>query len=185
MYGVDAKTTVHVGGLTDGLCGPYRPGHFDGVATVVAKLFHIAPADFAFFGEKDYQQLMVVRRMVRDMNLAIEVVGCPTLRASDGLALSSRNAYLSADERAQASSISRALFQARDEVAAGNRDAKAIAQLARSTMEEAGISSIDYVEVVDADALKPLEKIDRPARLCAAVRIGSTRLIDNVALGPG
>ena len=182
MYGADSRTTVRVGRLTDGLCGPHRPGHFDGVATVVAKLFHIALADAAFFGEKDYQQLMVIRQMVADLNSPIEVVGCPTLREPDGLAMSSRNAYLSPAERTQAVSISRALFQARDAVATGNTDAKAIIQSARSTIVAAGITSIDYVEVVDANTLELLTKLDRPARLCIAVRIGKTRLIDNMEL---
>ena len=155
------------------------------MATVVAKLFHIAPANAAFFGEKDYQQLMVIRQMAADLNFAMEVVGCPTLRESDGLAMSSRNAYLSPAERAQAASISRALFQARDAVTAGNKDAKAMVQSARRVIVEAGIRSIDYVEVVDAVSLEPLETIDSPARLCIAVRVGSTRLIDNIALGDG
>ena len=120
--------------------------------------------------------------MAADLNFAIEVVGCPTLRASDGLAMSSRNAHLSAAERAQAASISRALFQARDAVAVGNTDAKKIVKRARNALVGAGIHLIDYVEVVDAQTLSPLEKIDRPARLCVAARVGSTRLIDNVAL---
>lgn len=183
MYGADAKTTVHVEGLTEGLCGPFRPGHFDGVATVVAKLFQIAPADAAFFGEKDYQQLMVIRRMAADLNIPIEIIACPTLRASDGLAMSSRNAYLSLAEREQAVAFSWALFQARDAVAAGNTDAKAIQERARRTMVEAGITSIDYVDVVDSLTLEPLTKLDRPARLCVAARVGRTRLIDNVHLG--
>jgi pantoate--beta-alanine ligase len=182
MYGADTRTTVHVAKLNDGLCGPFRPGHFDGVATVVAKLFHIAPADTAFFGEKDYQQLMVIRQMVADLNFPIEVVGCPTLREPDGLAMSSRNAYLSPSERAQAMSISQALFAARDAVATGNKDAKAISQSARRALVDAGIRSIDYVALVDAETLEALTVIDRPARLCVAARIGKTRLIDNMAL---
>lgn len=182
MYGTDTRTTVHVTKLTDGLCGPFRPGHFDGVATVVAKLFHIAPADAAFFGEKDYQQLMVIRQMVADLNFPIEIVSCPTLREPDGLAMSSRNAYLSPPERAQAVSISQALFAARDAVAAGNNDANAIAQSARQALVEAGIRSIDYVEVVDAATLEAIAIIDRPARMCVAARIGKTRLIDNLTL---
>ncbi len=185
MYGTDTRTTVHVAKLIDGLCGPYRPGHFDGVATVVAKLFHIAPADAAFFGEKDYQQLIVIRQMAADLNFAIEIVGCPTLREADGLAMSSRNAYLSPAERTQAVSISRALFQTRDAVTAGNKDAKAIIQSARSAIVGAGITSINYVEVVDAKTLEIIEVIDRPARLCVAVRVGLTRLIDNIAFGDG
>lgn len=182
MYGADTRTIVQVSKLTDGLCGPFRPGHFDGVATVVAKLFHIAPADLAFFGEKDYQQLMVIRQMAADLNFPIEIVGCPTLREPDGLAMSSRNAYLSPPERAQAVSISRALFEARNAVAAGNNDAKAIAHSTRQALVEAGIRSIDYVEVVDSKTLDPARVIDHSARLCVAARIGKTRLIDNLAL---
>ncbi len=182
MYGAVAKTTVHVNGLTDGLCGPHRPGHFDGVATVVAKLFQIAPADVAFFGEKDYQQLMVIRQMVADLNFDIEIVGCPTLREPDGLAMSSRNAYLSRSERAQAVAISRALFQARDTVAAGVTDPRKIVEKAQNTLVDAGITTIDYVEAVNAETLQPLETIDRTARLCIAARVGRTRLIDNIAL---
>ncbi len=183
MYGTDTRTSVHVAKLTDGLCGPFRPGHFNGVATVVAKLFHIAPADAAFFGEKDYQQLMVIRQMVADLNLSIEIVGCPTLREPDGLAMSSRNAYLSTAERAQAVSISQALFAARYAVAAGNNDAKAIAQSARQRLVEGGITSIDYVEIVKAVSLEPIAVVDGLARMCIAVRIGKTRLIDNIDLG--
>lgn len=183
MYGHDAVTSVHVRRLTEGLCGPFRPGHFDGVATVVAKLFHIAPADMAFFGEKDYQQLMVIRRMVRDLNFPIEIVGCPTVREPDGLAMSSRNAYLSPAERTQALAISRALFDARKTVSAGNKDAKCIISTAQNFLIQNGITSIDYVEVVDAQSIEPLDLVNRPARMCIAVRIGRTRLIDNIAVG--
>lgn len=182
MYPAGAATTVHVRGLTDGLCGPFRPGHFDGVATVVTKLFQVVPAHLAFFGEKDYQQLQVIRRMVRDLNIPIEVVGCPTVREPDGLAMSSRNAYLSPDERRQAACLSAALFAARDAAAAGARSAADLVALARRIIESAGPCTIEYVEVVDADSLAPLATVDRPARLCLAVRIGRTRLIDNVAL---
>ena len=182
MYPAGTCTTVHVAGLSERLCGPFRPGHFDGVATVVSKLLHIAPADAAFFGEKDYQQLTIIRRMAADLNFPIEIVGCPTLRESDGLAMSSRNVYLSPPERAQAVAISRALFAARDAFAAGNRDTAALATRARCDMEEAGIRSIDYVDIVDAETLELLQTISRPARICAAVRIGATRLIDNISL---
>lgn len=185
MYPQDARTTVHVAGLSDGLCGPFRPGHFDGVATVVAKLFNILPADAAFFGEKDYQQLQVIRRLVRDLNLPIEIVGCPTLREPDGLAMSSRNVYLSPAQRTQAVSLSRALFAAVEEVHSGQRDTKAITNNAQASILAAGPATIEYVEVVDAESLAVLTTVDRPARMCLAVRIGSCRLIDNMALdGP-
>jgi len=185
MYGPDAKTTVRVASLTEVLCGPRRPGHFEGVTTVVTKLFNILPADLAFFGEKDYQQLTVIRRMVADLNLPIEVVGCPTVREPDGLAMSSRNSYLSAAHRRQASCLSRALFAARDAAAAGQRDVQKLVSAVRKTILDAGPADVEYVEIVDAATLQALAVIDRPARICLAVRIGPTRLIDNVAVDAG
>lgn len=182
MYAREHRTTVHVDELTAGLCGPFRPGHFDGVATVVCKLFQIVPADAAFFGEKDYQQLRVIQRMARDLNLPIEVIACPTVREPDGLAMSSRNRYLNPAERQQALSLSRALFDARDRALRGERDARSLEARIRGTLLAAGSCSIDYVSVVDADSLAPLSTMDRPARICLAVRIGGTRLIDNVAV---
>lgn len=182
MYPRGAVTTIPVAQLTDGLCGPFRPGHFDGVATVVAKLLHILPADAAYFGEKDYQQLQVVRRMVADLNFPIEIVGCPTLRESDGLAMSSRNVYLSPQERVQAASISRALFSAVNQVKHGEREAATITSNIRQTILSAGPATIEYVSAVDAESLVPLGRFDRAARICVAVRIGRCRLIDNVAV---
>jgi pantoate--beta-alanine ligase len=181
MYPADAQTTVHVAGVTKGLCGPHRPGHFDGVATICAKLFNIIPADMVFFGEKDYQQMVMSRQMVRDLNLPIEVVSCPTVRESDGLAMSSRNAYLSAEERKQAVSLSRSLFAAVERIAAGERDATRITGAIRNEILAAGPAEIEYVEVVDPDSLDPLKVVDGAVRICLAVRIGSCRLIDNVA----
>lgn len=175
-------TTIHVAGLSDGLCGPFRPGHFDGVATVVAKLFNIVPADAAFFGEKDYQQLAVIRRMVADLNMPIEIVGCPTVREPDGLAMSSRNVYLSPAERIQAVSISRGLYAAVERAKSGERDPVALCGLVRQSIESAGPAKIEYIELVDADSLAPLAQLDHAARLCVAARIGKTRLIDNVAI---
>ena len=182
MYPAGVKTTVHVSGVTDVLCGPLRPGHFDGVATVVAKLFHILPADAAFFGEKDYQQLTVIRQMVRDLNIPNEIVGCPTIREPDGLALSSRNAYLNPAQRRQAASLSRALFAAVDRVRRGERNAAAIAGGICGEILSAGPAQIEYIDVVDANTLESLSIVDRPARICLAVRIGSCRLIDNVGV---
>ena len=184
MYPDGIVTNVHVAGLTDALCGARRPGHFDGVATIVTKLFNILPADRAFFGEKDYQQFLVVRRLARDLDLPIEIVACPTVREPDGLALSSRNAYLSERERTQAASLSRALFGAVERVEAGQRDAARISAAIREEIQVAGPVDIEYVEVVDADTLEALRVIDRSARLCLAVRIGSCRLIDNVGVAP-
>lgn len=182
IYPEGTQTTVQVSRVTQGLCGAGRPGHFDGVATVCAKLFNILPADAAFFGEKDYQQMVMIRRMVRDLNLPIEIVPCPTLREPDGLAMSSRNAYLSDEERKQATSLSRALHAAADRVVAGEREARGITAAVRQEIMAAGPTDIEYVDVVDADTLEVLQVVDRPARICLAVRIGSCRLIDNVAV---
>lgn len=185
MYPPGATTAVHVAGLTEGLCGAHRPGHFDGVATIVTKLFNILPADAAFFGEKDYQQLQVIRRFVADLNIPIEIVGCPTVREADGLALSSRNVYLSAEHRAQAPALHRAMQAAAARVAKGERDVAVLSAAMRAEILAAGPFSIDYVEIVDADSLAPLARVDRPARICLAVRIGGTRLIDNLPIAPG
>ncbi len=178
----DDKTRVHVAGLTEGLCGANRPGHFDGVTTVVAKLFNIMPADVAFFGEKDYQQLMVINKMVDDLNIPIKIVGCPIVREKDGLALSSRNAYLSQDERRQARCLSRALFDAQKQIEAGVSDTATLCEGMRKVIDDAGPAEIDYITIVDAASLVPLSRMDRPARICMAVRIGPCRLIDNVGV---
>ncbi len=180
MYPAGAQTTVQVSGLTDVLCGPRRPGHFDGVATVVAKLFQILPADFAFFGEKDYQQLVVIQQMVRDLNVPIEIIGCPTVRETDGLAMSSRNRYLSDSERRQASCLNRALRAAVDRAVSGEHDVATLVRGIREEILEAGPAEIQYVDIVDAKTLAPMPTIDRSARICLAVRIGPCRLIDNV-----
>ncbi len=185
MYPPGSQTRVRVSGLTEGLCGGWRPGHFDGVATVVTKLFNILPADLAFFGEKDYQQMVMIGRMVRDLDMPIEIVPCPTVREPDGLAMSSRNAYLSKGERKQAVSLSRALFAAKDRVTAGERNAKVVAERIHDEIHAAGPAEIQYVEVVDSGTLEPLSTIDRCARICLAVRIGTCRLIDNISVGEG
>jgi pantoate--beta-alanine ligase len=182
MYPGEVVTAVQVSGVTDCLCGPFRPGHFNGVATVVLKLFNILPADRAYFGEKDYQQLVVIRRMVRDLNVPIEIIGCPTIREPDGLALSSRNAYLSPAERAQAASLSRALSSAVKRINSGERIVAEITGGIRREVLDAGPAEIDYVDVVEAETLELLTSVDRPARICLAVRIGRCRLIDNVAV---
>lgn len=175
-------TSVHVGGVTDVLCGPLRPGHFDGVATIVAKLFNILPADAAFFGEKDYQQLVVIRQLTRDLNIPIEIVGCPTLRESDGLAVSSRNAYLTPSQREQAAVLSRVMFAAAERAACGERDSSELMGAMRLEIANSGPAEIEYVDIVDAATLERMPIIDRPGRICLAVRIGSCRLIDNVAV---
>jgi len=149
---------------------------------VVAKLFNILPADAAYFGEKDYQQLVVIRQMARDLNLPIRIVGCPTVREEDGLALSSRNAYLSGAQRRQARCLSQALLAARQRVAAGERCVATLVGQMRASIEAAGPAQIDYLEIVDPVTLEPLARVERGTRACLAVRIGKCRLIDNLAL---
>ncbi len=183
MYRPACVSTVRLTGLTEGLCGAHRPGHFDGVTTVVAKLFNIVPADVAFFGEKDYQQLKVIERMVRDLDIPTEIVACPTVREDDGLALSSRNTYLSASERRQAGSLSRAIRGAIAAYHSGEHDSERLIERMVSEIQSAGPVSIDYVSIVDAETLKPMTTVDRPGRICLAVRIGSCRLIDNMPVG--
>ena len=183
MYPEGAVTWIEVSGpLTARLEGVARPGHFRGVTTVVAKLFYIVQPQRAYFGQKDAQQLLVVRRMVRDLALPVEVVAVPTVRDSDGLALSSRNVYLPPEERKQALALPRALLRAQERVAAGERDAASLREGIEGALREAGLA-IDYVSVADAETLEELETVDRPALALAAVRAGQTRLIDNVELG--
>jgi pantoate--beta-alanine ligase len=182
MYPAGFATTVHVAGLTEKMCGASRPGHFDGVCTVVAKLFGIVRPDAAYFGEKDAQQLAIVRRMARDLNLAVEIRACPLVRDADGLATSSRNKYLSAPERASALVLIRALAQARERIEAGERDAASVADGVRRLVgEESGVA-LEYVAVVDPDTLADLERIEDRALVALAARVGRTRLIDNVLL---
>jgi pantoate--beta-alanine ligase len=176
------KTSVHVAGLTDGLCGPWRPGHFDGVATVVVKLLCLVQPDAAFFGQTDYQQLAVVRRAARDLSMPVEVVGVPTVRDPDGLAMSSRNAYLSADERARALGLSRGLRAAQAACLAGERDAAALLALAHAHLQADGEQvRVEYVELVHPDTLAPLALVGPDGAVMAmAARVGRTRLIDNL-----
>ena len=180
IYPPGFQTTIEVHELARGLDGVFRPGHFAGVATVVAKLFNIVQPDLAIFGQKDFQQLAIVRRLVSDLALGIEIVGLPTVREPDGLAMSSRNAYLSQRERARALSISRALFAARDRAAAGDRDARSLIEGARAALD---VDRLDYLELCDAVTLAPLVQLDRPAVLLVAAFIGRTRLIDNLQIG--
>jgi pantoate--beta-alanine ligase len=183
MYGHGYATTVSVAGVSDGLDGAARPDHFDGVATVVAKLFNQVRPDFAVFGEKDYQQLAVIRRMTADLDLDVEIVAVPTQRDADGLALSSRNIYLSDEERRAARALPRALGEAARTIGGGGAVADALAT-ARERLAAAGFDPVDYVELRDAATLEPLAALDRPGRILAAGRIGRTRLIDNVAVEP-
>jgi len=180
MYPAGFATTVHVAGLTEKMCGASRPGHFDGVSTVVAKLFGVVRPDAAYFGEKDAQQLAVVRRMVRDLNLAVEIRSCPLVRDADGLAMSSRNQCLSARERASALVLGRALAQARQRIEAGERDAASVADGVRRRVGEEPGAALEYVAVVDPDTLADLERVERQVLVAVAAKVGSTRLIDNL-----
>jgi pantoate--beta-alanine ligase len=181
MYPEGYQTYVGVEELTRDLEGAFRPTHFRGVTTVCMKLFNAVRPAAAVFGEKDYQQLKVVERMVRDLNLGLRIVGLPTVREPDGLAMSSRNVYLSREEREQALSISRALFAARQAVRDGEDRPKTLMSRARKSIAAAGLD-IDYVEIRDAETLGPIKKITGPARLLVAARAGKTRLIDNLEL---
>jgi pantoate--beta-alanine ligase len=182
MYAPGEATRVEVAGLGDGLCGRERPGHFRGVATVVAKLLQIARPHLVVFGEKDWQQLAVIRRMVRDLFFDIEVVGAPTVREPDGLAMSSRNVYLSEMARRQAPALNAALLEVRRALRAGERDARRLAACARARIEKEPLAEIEYVEVCDPDSLAPLDAVARRALVALAVRFGNTRLIDNAVL---
>ena len=181
VYAREHETWIAVERLSRGLCGERRPGHFRGVATVVAKLFNLTRPHVALFGEKDWQQLQVIRAMVRDLDFGVEVVGMPIVREADGLALSSRNAYLSPDERRRAGVLSRALFDAQRRAAAGERDAAALAAGAARAVEDAG-ARLDYAEIVDPATLERVAIAAPGSRMLIAAVFGATRLIDNVAL---
>jgi len=183
MYPDGHRTFVEVTRLQDGLCGARRPGHFRGVATVVTQLFALARPHVAVFGEKDFQQLQIIRRLALDLHLGVEVVGMPIVREADGLAMSSRNAYLSAAERTRALALSRGLQAARARWAAGDHRSDALRDAVRTELRAAEVRE-DYVEVVDPATLEPLPRADRPdARLLVAAFVGTTRLIDNTAIG--
>ena len=187
MYPPGFATRVRVDGLTDCLCGPFRPGHFEGVALVVTKLLNQPRADLAVFGEKDWQQLVVIRRLARDLDIGTEIVGAPTVREADGLAMSSRNRYLDADQRAVAARLNEVLFATAARIAAGAR-AGAETAAAAEALRAAGFDPVDYVECREAETLAPVESFDpaRPARVFGAARIGRARLIDNVPVeAPG
>jgi pantoate--beta-alanine ligase len=183
MYPAGFEISVRAGSLGDDLDGAARPGHFDGVATVVSRLFEQIEPDIAVFGEKDFQQLAVIRQMVRERGLPLEIVGVPTQRDADGLALSSRNAYLTDEDRQSARALPRALGEAAAAIQ-GGADVPAALASARERLARAGFDPIDYIELRDAETLEPVASLDRPARLLAAARIGRTRLIDNLAVNP-
>jgi pantoate--beta-alanine ligase len=179
MYADDRSVFVEESFLSNTLEGESRPGHFRGVCTVVAKLFNILSADAALFGEKDFQQLMIVRRMVRDLNFKTTIIAVPTVREEDGLAFSSRNQYLNNEERNQATVLHKGLLAAAD---AGNKSAIEIVHIVRRVINEAPLARIDYVELVDAETLKPIERVRPNSLLALAVFFGKTRLIDNIRL---
>ena len=183
VYPPGFQTTVRLGPIADPLEGEARPGHFEGVATVVAILFDLVGAEHAYFGQKDAQQVLVVRRMATDLSIPTEVIALPTVREPDGLALSSRNVHLSAEERAAAPVLRRALLAARDAWAGGERSGDALRARLRAVLATVPLGVVDYVSVADVETLRELEVVDRPALASLAVRFGSTRLIDNEPLG--
>jgi pantoate--beta-alanine ligase len=182
MYASDRSVFVEETTLSQTLCGKSRPGHFRGVCTVVTKLFNILAPDAAVFGQKDFQQLTIMRRMVRDLNLPIEIIGAPTVREPDGLACSSRNQYLTAAERQQAVVLHKALLNAQHHVAQRETSAGNVIARTRDTISAADLARIDYVELVNADNLQPIEKVEPNSLLAVAVFFGNTRLIDNMRL---
>jgi pantoate--beta-alanine ligase len=183
VYPKGFATRVAVEGLTRHLCGPRRPGHFDGVATVVTKLLNMASAARAYFGEKDFQQLQVIRRLAADLNIPTDIIGVATVREADGLAMSSRNRYLDAAERKAAAALPQALQEAAARIAAGEPPPQVLAE-ARGAVARAGFAKLDYLELADEATLTPRQKLDRPSRVFLAAWLGKTRLIDNWPVAP-
>ena len=184
MYPDGFATSVNPGPIARRQCGPFRPGHFAGVATVVSKLLLQSRADVALFGEKDFQQLLVIRRVARDLDIPVAIEGVPTVRESDGLALSSRNVYLTPEQRMVAPALYGTLSEMARRIDAGEAVA-GVAAAGLATLQSAGFTAIDYLDVADAETLQPLERRDRPGRILGAVWLGKTRLIDNIAVTPG
>lgn len=182
MYPQPYLTFVEVEGITEGLCGASRPGHFRGVATVVAKLFHIIPAHRAYFGLKDAQQVRVIQKMVEDLNFDIQIVTCPTVREEDGLAMSSRNVYLKPEERRAATVLYHSLRRAEEMVRGGEREAREVLAAVRDMLETEPLVEPEYVEAVDWEGLRPVERLQGKVLIALAARVGKARLIDNVLL---
>lgn len=179
MYNKDFSTSVNMSGLTDNLCGKSRPTHFIGVCTVVNKLFNIVTPDRAYFGQKDAQQLFIIKRMVRDLNINVEIVGCPIIREEDGLAKSSRNTYLSDNERKAATVLSKSLIKAKNLIKNGISDVDSVLNIIKETIECEPLAKIDYINIVDIDSLQNVDSIERSVLVAIAVYINKTRLIDN------
>ena len=184
IYPPGAVSWVLVEGLSEKLDGGSRPGHFRGVTTIVAKLFHIVEPDVAFFGQKDAAQLAVIRRMVQDLNFPVEIVACPIVREPDGLAMSSRNAYLDREERVRARVLQRGLQEARKQFLAGERTAAKLISIGKEAFACEPVVRLDYFEIVDPDTLEPIERVSQEALVGVAAFVGKTRLIDNLLLGP-
>ncbi len=182
MYPEGYSTYVVMESLVDKLCGTYRPGHFKGVLTIVNKLFNIVKPDRAYFGKKDYQQYKVIQKMVKDLNMDVEVIGCPLIREKDGLAMSSRNKYLSPEERKSALSLSKALFEAKKRFEEGETNPDKLKELIKNIINSYPNTKIQYVEIVDSETLESKEKVEKGDIIALAVFVGSTRLIDNIEL---
>lgn len=185
IYPRPPETTIRVGALAEPMEGRYRPGHLEGVCLVVAKLLNVVGPCRAYFGEKDAQQLRVVRRMVEDLCFPVEVVGCPTVREADGLALSSRNTYLSGDERGRALCLHRALAAVREAVEAGELEVRKLRDLGLAELERGGADAVDYLELVHPESLEPVDEVRGEVLVCGAIRVGGTRLIDTVRVRGG
>ena len=182
IYPEGFSTVISVSGLTAGLCGPFRPGHFDGVVTVVAKLFLQSLPDIAIFGEKDYQQLLVIRQLAKDLNIPLDIVGAPIVREEDGLAMSSRNRYLSEKERIVAPEIYRILKIVAERIIIKPNDCELICRVAREELLEKGFEAVDYITICHSETLEPLSVYNSPARIFVAARLGQARLIDNLPI---
>ncbi len=179
MYFKDFSTFVDMSGLTAGLCGKSRPNHFRGVCTVVIKLFNIVSPDRAYFGEKDAQQLAVIKRMVRDLNIDIEIIGCPIVREKDGLAKSSRNTYLSIEARKAATILNKSLMLSKEKIQLGERNSEVIIEIIKEIINSEKLARVDYIEIVDSLSMERVERIEKSVLVAIAVFIGKTRLIDN------
>ncbi len=179
MYPEQAATRVQVSGLTSSLCGKSRPGHFEGVCTIVAKLFNCIPAHKAFFGEKDAQQLAIIKRMTTDLNFEIEIVGCPIIREADGLAMSSRNSYLTPQERKAATIIHKTLVQAQDQIAKGEKSTQKILHFIETQIAQEPLAEIDYIEAVAQETMLAVSEIQTGTLFAVAIRFGKARLLDN------